>query len=175
MVWTKACDLEAQCKELLESFSNLSLHREDKMWTGKLLTTYKNLMFYHLLYHHCQPLFHLDNAKGKHDQISQLQSHYQLLYQSKHMIHFSQDNCHLRHFAQNIIISKDKDAWPKEAPFLDEFEIILNGTVKCHTLQNCSTMTLYYISLPSQEVHSNNVMSAFITLSMQISDKLASS
>jgi hypothetical protein len=52
---------------------------------------------------------------------------------------------------------------------------MINASVKCHTLQNFSTVELYYITSPPQEIPSNEVMSALITLSKQISDgKLAS-
>jgi hypothetical protein len=52
---------------------------------------------------------------------------------------------------------------------------MINASVKCHTLQNFSTVELYYITSPPQEIPSNEVMSALITLSKQISvGKLAS-
>ena len=47
--------------------------------------------------------------------------------------------------------------------------------VRCHALQKCSTIELYYITSPPHEVPTSDVMSALITLSKQISDgKLAS-
>jgi hypothetical protein len=78
-------------------------------------------------------------------------------------------------FIENGIISKDKSDWPKDRLFIDDLEDVLNKTTKCHTINKCSTIKLYYITSPPQEVHANQVMSALITLSKQISDgKLAS-
>jgi hypothetical protein len=67
-------------------------------------------------------------------------------------------------------ISKDTSDWPKDRLFIDDLEDVLNGTVKYHAINKCSTIKLYYITSPPQEVHANQVMSALITLSKQISD-----
>ena len=67
-----------------------------------------------------------------------------------------------RHFAENGILLKDK------THFLDDLEDVLNGTVNCHVINKCSTVKVYYITSPPQEVHTNQVMSALITLSTQI-------
>lgn len=74
------------------------------------------------------------------------------------------------HFAENGIISKDKSDWPKDCLFIDDLEDALNGTIKCHAIDKCSTIELYYITSPPQEVHANEILSAIITLSKQISD-----
>ena len=65
MVWVKACVLETECKQLIDSFSCLDLHANDNIWDGKLLTVYKNWQFYHLLEHHCQPCFQ-ENITTQH-------------------------------------------------------------------------------------------------------------
>ena len=54
-------------------------------------------------------------------------------------------------------------------------EDVFKMMVKCHALNKCSTLEVYYISLPPSDIHCNLVMPALITLSKQISDaKLAS-
>ena len=165
MEWTKACDLEAECKELINLFSSLSLYGEDNIHNRKLLTMYKNQMLYHLLHHHQQPSFCLDNAEGKHCQLA-----YHCLatrcYINPNTVSISAETTlTYHHFVQNGIISKDKDALPKGATFLAELENMLVGTVTFHAIHKFSTVEIYYITSQPQEVRSNNVMSGLITFS----------
>jgi hypothetical protein len=162
MAWAKAC-------------SNHNLHPEEYIVGSDLLTSYKNRVFYHLLHQHRPPCFHLDNVEGKHQRLA---------YCCLATGHFidpntgsisSKTDLIYRQFTQNGIITKDRDAWPKDTTFLVKLDNMLNGSIKCHVLQKCSTVELYYISSPPQEIPSNDVMSALITLNKQISyGKLAS-
>jgi hypothetical protein len=63
MAWAKACDLEAEFKVLLASYSKHNLHPEEYIIGNDLLTSYKNRLFYHLLHQHRPPRFHLDNVE----------------------------------------------------------------------------------------------------------------
>ena len=79
------------------------------------------------------------------------------------------------HFAENGVISKVESTWLKDRLFIDDLADVLNGTTKCHAINKFSMINLYYITSPPREVHANQVMSALITLSNQMSDgKLAS-
>ena len=66
MAWAKACDLEAEFKVLLASYSKHNIHPEEYIASSDLLTSHKNRLFYHLLHQHRQPRFCLNNAEGKH-------------------------------------------------------------------------------------------------------------
>ena len=59
-------ELEWECQDLINSFSDWGLHGENNIRNRKLLSTYKNWMFCDLLHGHCQPHFYLNNAEGKH-------------------------------------------------------------------------------------------------------------
>ena len=175
MVWAKACGLEEEFKALLSNFADLKLHPDAYINGNVLLTSYKNRLFYSFLHQHHQPPFRLDNAEGKHRRLA-----YCCLAAGRFIDPItgsisSTTDLTYRHFAKNGIISKDKCTWPNDTTFLVELDNVLNGTVRCHAMQKCSTVEVYYITSLPHEVPTSDVMSALITLSKQISDgKLAS-
>jgi len=79
------------------------------------------------------------------------------------------------HFAEHRIISSNKSDWPSNHIFIDDLKDVVTGRVKCHTLNKCPTIEVFYITSVPKTIHCNLVLSALITLSEQISDaKLAS-
>jgi hypothetical protein len=175
MVWAKACGLEEEFKALLSNFSNVKLHPDKYINDNGLLTSYKNHLFYNFLHQHHQPPFCLHNAEGKHHGLVYCCLAVGCYIDPVTGSMSSKTDLTYRHFSSDCIISKDKGTWSNHTTFLIELDNVLNGTVRCHALQKCSTLELYYITSSPHEVHMSDVMSALITFSKQISDgKLAS-
>ncbi len=112
---------------------------------------------------------------GKTSLISLLFSRNWPLHWPCHWINFIQLYSHYCHFTQNHILSRSKEDQLEDKPFLDQLEQVLDGSVKCNAIQKCSTLEVYYITLQPHEIPSNEVISALITPSKQVSaGKLAS-
>ena len=175
MAWARACGLESECQELLSSLNSTPNNDKTKYKDGEALITYKNRMFYDLFHCHRMPPFRMDNEEGKHRKLA-----YCCLAIGRYVnpatgIISPKTAFKYNHFAEQGIISKYEDNWPSNRTFLDDLEDVLKMNVKCNALHKCSTLEVYYISLPPSDIHCNLVMSALITLSKQISDaKLAS-
>ena len=166
--------LEEEFKALLSHFSNFKLNPDKYINGNCLLTSYKNHLFYSFLQQHHQAPFRLDNVEGKHHRLASC------CLAAGHYIDpitgsiSSKTDLTYRHFAKTGIISKDKSTWPNDTSFIFELDKVL-GTVRCHALQKCSTLEVFYISSSPHKVPTSDVMSALINLSKQISDgKLAS-
>jgi hypothetical protein len=116
------------------------------------LTSNKNQLDYNLLHQHHQPPFWLKNAEGKHPQLA-----YCCMaigwFINPVTGSLSSKTSPTYHFAENGAIMMDKNDWQKDCLFLDDLEDVLNGTVKCHAINKCSTITVYYITSQPQEVH----------------------
>jgi hypothetical protein len=165
--------LEEEFKALLSHFSNFKLNPDKYINGNCLLTSYKNHLFYSFLQQHHQAPFRLDNVEGKHHRLASC------CLAAGHYIDpitgsiSSKTDLTYRHFAKTGIISKDKSTWPNDTSFIFELDKVL-GTVRCHALQKCSTLEVFYISSSPHKVPTSDVMSALINLSKQISDgKLA--
>lgn len=78
-------------------------------------------------------------------------------------------------FANSIVISNEKNQYPKDYKSKDELETLLNGKEHCHVLDVCSIVKVYVILSTAQKISTNKVPTAAQALSRQISGcKIAS-
>ncbi len=174
MAWAWACGLESECEALLSSINSTPTKDEKKYKDGEALITYKNHMFYDLFHRHRMPPFRMDNEEGKHRKLYCCLAIGHYVDPATGIIS-PKTEFNYQHFAELGIISKDSVNWPANRTFLDDFEDVLRMDVKRNALNKCSTLEVYYISLPPSVIHCNLVMLALIMLSKQFSDaKLAS-